>query len=172
MSHTQSSMFWHSSGKFYKQYLCSFVLQRMCGTSSARPQCTTTFPLTGTVSSSVCTLGMTIRNTSATWSSPSSCRYAGHTHTHTHQSWVFHVLTKTKLCLQSALWCHVLFFRSCSWNMHARRLPRRTKGRMVSSQPWTSVILWPPSDTTCSHPLWRRTSSRWVFACARRACWQ
>lgn len=93
-------------------------------------------------------------------------------HTHTHQSWVFHVLTKTKLCLQSALWCHVLFFRSCSWNMHARRLPRRTKGRMVSSLPWTSVILWPPSDTTCSHPLWRRTSSRWVFACARRACWQ
>lgn len=54
----------------------------MCRTSSAKPQCTTTFPLTGTVSSSVCTLGMTIRNTSATSSSPSSCRYAGYTRMH------------------------------------------------------------------------------------------
>ena len=60
------------------------------------------------------------------------------------------------------LWCHILF-RSSSWSMHARHLPRRTKGRMASSLPWTSVTLWPPSDTTCSHPLWRRTLSQWVF---------
>ncbi len=52
------------------------------------------------------------------------------------------------------------FLRSCSWSMHARRLPRRTKGRMASSPPWTSVTLWPPSDTTCSHLLWRRTLSQ------------
>lgn len=56
--------------------LFSFVLQKMCVTSSARPQCITTSPSNGTASSSVCTLGKTIRNTSATSSSPSSCRYA------------------------------------------------------------------------------------------------
>lgn len=48
----------------------------MCVTSSARPRCITTSPSNGTASSSVCTLGKTIRNTSATSSSPSSCRYA------------------------------------------------------------------------------------------------
>lgn len=48
----------------------------MCVTSSARPQCITTSPSNGTASSSVCTLGKTIRNTSATSSSLSSCRYA------------------------------------------------------------------------------------------------
>lgn len=48
----------------------------MCVTSSARPQCITTSPSNGTASSSVCTLGKIIRNTSATSSSPSSCRYA------------------------------------------------------------------------------------------------
>lgn len=52
------------------------------------------------------------------------------------------------------------FFRSCSWSMHARHLPKRTKARMVSSLPWTSVTLWPLSDTTCSPLLWRRTLSR------------
>lgn len=61
---------------------CVLVLQRMCATSSARPQCTTTFPSTGTASSSVCTLGTTARNTSATSSSPSSCRCADYTHSH------------------------------------------------------------------------------------------
>lgn len=53
-----------------------FVLQKMCATSSVRPQCITTSPSNGTASSSVCTSGKTIRNTSATSSSPSSCRYA------------------------------------------------------------------------------------------------
>ena len=64
------------------------------------------------------------------------------------------------------------FFRSCSWSMHARHSPKRTKARMASSPPWTSVTLWPPSDTTCSHRLWRRTLSQWVFFCARGANWQ
>lgn len=64
------------------------------------------------------------------------------------------------------------FFRSCSWSMHARHLPKRTKARMASSPPWTSVTLWPPSDTTCSHRLWRRTLSQWVCLCARGANWQ
>lgn len=49
----------------------------MCRTSSARPQCTTIFLSTGTVSSSVCTLDTTARNTSTTSSSPNSCRYIG-----------------------------------------------------------------------------------------------
>lgn len=62
----------------------------MCGTSSARPQCTTTFPSTGTVSSSVCTLGTMARRTSATSSSPSSCRYVGYIQTPTDQCQVFH----------------------------------------------------------------------------------
>lgn len=48
----------------------------MCVTSSARPQCITTSPSNGTASLFVCTLGKTIRNTSATSSLPSSCRYA------------------------------------------------------------------------------------------------
>lgn len=56
--------------------LFPFVLQKMCETSSVRPQCITTSPSNGTASSSVCTSGKTIRNTSATSSSPSSCRYA------------------------------------------------------------------------------------------------
>lgn len=64
--------------------------QRMCATSSARPQCTTTFPSTGTVSSSGCTLGTTARRTSATSSSPSSCRYVGYIQTPTDQCQVFH----------------------------------------------------------------------------------
>ena len=79
------------------------------------------------------------------------------------------------LYLHSAFWCHVFFFfffRSCSWSMHARHSPKRTKARMASSPPWTSVTLWPPSDTTCSHRLWRRTLSQWVFFCARGANWQ
>lgn len=67
-----------------------FVPQRMCATSSARPQCTTTFPSTGTVSSSDCTLGTTARRTSATSSSPSSCRYVGYIQTPTDQCQVFH----------------------------------------------------------------------------------
>lgn len=74
------------------------------------------------------------------------------------------------LYLHSGLWCHAVF-RSCSWSMHARRLHRRTKGRTVSSPPWISVTLWPLLDTTCSHLLWRRTLSQWVFVCAWRLYW-
>ncbi len=116
-SHTQSFMLWHWRdliyllfvGKiddrfpFLNKYLCVFVLQRMCGTSSARPQCTTTFPSTGTVSSSVCTSGTTARNTSATSSSPSSCRCAEVTLTLI----CFFALSFTWLYLHSASWCHV-----------------------------------------------------------------
>lgn len=81
MSHTQSFMLCHIDVCFLcnlsgRLIIDSFVLQRMCGTSSARPQCTTTFPSTGTASSSVCTSGTTARKTSATSSSPSSCRCA------------------------------------------------------------------------------------------------
>lgn len=61
--------------------ICVSVLQTMCRTSSARPQCTITFPSIGTVSSSVFTLAMTARNASATSSSPSSCRYDDYSHT-------------------------------------------------------------------------------------------
>lgn len=81
-----------------------------------------------------------------------------------------------RLYLHSAFWCQVFFFsfffRSCSWSMHARHSPKRTKARMASSPPWTSVTLWPPSDTTCSHRLWRRTLSQWVCLCVRGANWQ
>lgn len=51
------------------------LLQRMCETSSARPQFITTFPSTGTASLSGYTLAMREPRTWATQSSPSSCRY-------------------------------------------------------------------------------------------------
>lgn len=134
------------------------MLQKMCRTSSARPQCTTIFLSTGTVSSSVCTLDTTARNTSTTSSSPNSCRYIG-------CLLCFHFFVSLFLSRLTlfTLFAHCLamsFFRSCSWSMHARHLPKRTKARMVSSLPWTSVTLCPLSDTTCSPLLWRRTLSR------------
>lgn len=147
----------------------------MCATSSARPQCTTTFPSTGTVSSSGCTLGTTARRTSATSSSPSSCRYVGYIQTPTDQCQVFHFAFEATIFTLGILVSSVFFFfffRSCSWSMHARHSPKRTKARMASSPPWTSVTLWPPSDTTCSHRLWRRTLSQWVCLCVRGANWQ
>lgn len=80
-------------------------------------------------------------------------------------------LTLIPVCIQFLL--HILIdsyarprdvvFRNCSWSTHARRLPRRTKGRMAPSPRWISVTLCPQSGTTCSHPSWRRISSRWVF---------
>ena len=169
--HTQSFMLCHLSGSLMigpvgeKKNLFVFVLQRMCGTSSARPQCTTTFPSTGTANSSVCTLGTTARRTSATSSSPSSCRYVGYIRTPTDQCQVFHYVFEVTIFTLSILVSCVpffffFFFRSCSWSMHARHSPKRTKARMASSPPWTSVTLWPPSDTTCSHRLWRRTLSQ------------
>lgn len=51
------------------------LFQRMYVTSSARPQFITTFPSTGTVSSSGYTSAMKETRTSATQSSPSFCRY-------------------------------------------------------------------------------------------------
>lgn len=51
------------------------LFQRMYVTSSARLQSITTFPLTGTVSSSGYTLAMKGTRTSATQSSPNFCRY-------------------------------------------------------------------------------------------------
>lgn len=51
------------------------LFQRMCATSSAKPQFITTFPSTGTVSSSGYTSAMKETRTSATQSSPSFCRY-------------------------------------------------------------------------------------------------
>ncbi len=83
----------------------------MCGTSLARPRCTTTFPSTGTVSSSACTLDTTTRNSSATSNSPSSYRYATYTHTHTlisHKCLLsFFMLSFTWLYIHSTLGCHV-----------------------------------------------------------------
>ena len=51
------------------------LFQKMYVTSSARPQFITTFPSTGTVSSSGYTSAMKETSTSATQSSPSFCRY-------------------------------------------------------------------------------------------------
>lgn len=87
-----------------------FVPQRMCATSSARPQCTTTFPSTGTVSSSGCTLGTTARRTSATSSSPSSCRYVGYIQTPTDQCQVFHFAFEATIFTLSILVSSVFFF--------------------------------------------------------------
>lgn len=84
--------------------------QRMCATSSARPQCTTTFPSTGTVSSSGCTLGTTARRTSATSSSPSSCRYVGYIQTPTDQCQVFHFAFEATIFTLSILVSSVFFF--------------------------------------------------------------
>lgn len=53
-----------------------WLLQRMYVTSSDRPQFITTFPSTGTVSSSGSTSATKETSTSATQSSPSFCRYA------------------------------------------------------------------------------------------------
>lgn len=69
------------------------LFQRMCATSSARPQCITTFPSTGTVSSSDCTSAMKETRTSATQSSPSSCRYTFHRHLLKQNLWAAWLLT-------------------------------------------------------------------------------
>lgn len=52
-------------------------------------------------------------------------------------------LTPPSLCV-----C-VCCCRSCSWNMPARRLHKRTTTKVAPSLPWTSATSWPPSDTTC-----------------------
>lgn len=60
---------------FCHRSLLSPFFQRMYVTSSARPRFITTFPSTGTVTSSGCTSAMQERRTSATRSSLSFCRY-------------------------------------------------------------------------------------------------
>lgn len=71
------------------------------------------------------------------------------------------------LCdLKPKLSCFLLatpFHRRCSWNMLGRLLSSGTKPIAAPSQPWTSGTSWSLSAHTCSHPLWRNASWRWVF---------